>query len=137
MSVTVIAASAEEPLLNVRRVGQPKIAGAPEERGQVQYLSADGQFASGIWEGDAGRYEIASYPVDEMCVLLSGRLIVSAAGGEERTIGPGEAFVIPQGFTGSWILLEPCRKLFATYGTTEVVRFITGGRRNQKKGVAR
>ena len=35
--------------------------------------------------------------------------------GHSWTFGPGDAFLVPSGFSGTWETLEPARKFYAIY----------------------
>jgi uncharacterized cupin superfamily protein len=44
---------------------------------------------------------------------VAGRARLTEAGGEAQDFGPGDAFVIPRGFEGTWETVEPVRKIYA------------------------
>jgi uncharacterized cupin superfamily protein len=77
-----------------------------------QYTGGDGSFFCGVWASTPGSWKI-SYTEEEFCVLLSGRARLTDAEGEVSEFGPGDAFVIPSGFEGTWETLEPMKKLYA------------------------
>lgn len=72
-------------------------------------------FYAGTWESEVGAWRVA-YDEEELCVLLVGRVRLTEDGGMPREFGPGEAFVIPSGFSGVWETLEPLRKIYAIAG---------------------
>ncbi|WP_202974436.1 cupin domain-containing protein [Brevibacterium casei] len=73
---------------------------------------------AGRWVGEPGWVEFDSWPYREFCVIVSGRVAVESSDGTQRfEYGPGDAFTIPQGFSGRWVTLEPTRKVFI--GVTE------------------
>jgi uncharacterized cupin superfamily protein len=76
--------------------------------------SPDGRFHVGEWSSGVGAWRIA-YTETELCHLLAGVVRLSAASGEARTYRAGDSFVIASGFTGTWEVLEACRKLYAIY----------------------
>ena len=47
--------------------------------------------------------------------ILSGDLVITGDDGSRRTFRAGDAFVPPAGFTGTWEIIEPARKLYAYY----------------------
>ncbi len=51
----------------------------------------------------------------EFCRLVAGVIVVRGDDGSERTFRAGDAFVSPAGFTGTWDVLEPAKKLYAFY----------------------
>ncbi|MCY1460877.1 hypothetical protein D9M71_784720 [compost metagenome] len=44
--------------------------------------------------------------------MVSGRIRISDESGQASEFGPGDACVIPAGFTGLFQVLEPVRKYF-------------------------
>jgi hypothetical protein len=47
--------------------------------------------------------------------ILSGRMTVTADGGEPFEIGPGDTAVFPLGWTGTWQIHETIRKLYVIF----------------------
>lgn len=66
----------------------------------------------GYWSGSAGSVSFDSWPYNELCIILKGRVRVEAAEGGSKDFGAGESFLIPQGFSGVWHTLEPTEKIF-------------------------
>ena len=75
---------------------------------------SSGRFSSGIWQSEIGKWRIA-YTEEEYCRILEGTSIISDAQGAEVTVAAGESFVIPRGFSGTWEVVEPTRKIYAIY----------------------
>ncbi|MEU8195798.1 cupin domain-containing protein [Microbispora amethystogenes] len=69
-------------------------------------------FTGGYWTGEPGSVRFDSWPYDEICFILKGRVAVQDDSGRRKEFGPGESFHIPQGFRGDWITLEPSEKVF-------------------------
>ncbi|GAA2209008.1 hypothetical protein GCM10009850_044660 [Nonomuraea monospora] len=69
-------------------------------------------FTGGYWTGEPGAVRFDSWPYDEICVILKGRVAVRDPAGRSKEFGAGEAFYIPQGFQGDWITVEPSEKVF-------------------------
>jgi uncharacterized cupin superfamily protein len=84
------------------------LAGTPASRLWVQYEGPEG-LAAGEWEATPGKWRI-TYTEWEWMVLLSGRCIVTGDDGTVIEAGPGDAFVIEPGFTGTWEVTETMRK---------------------------
>lgn len=66
----------------------------------------------GYWVGEPGSVAFDSWPYNELCVILSGRVAVEDSTGVRLEWGAGESFQIPQGFSGVWHTLEPTEKVF-------------------------
>lgn len=90
------------------------VAGKPESLTWNFYASPDGRFFSGIWESGPGAWRIA-YTEHEFCNILEGVSRITPDGGETVTLRPGDAFVIPAGFTGIWEVVVRTRKQYAIY----------------------
>ena len=67
---------------------------------------------AGFWEGTPGRVAFDSWPYNEICVILRGRVGIEDSDGRMSEFGAGDAFVVPAGFRGAWHTLEPTEKIF-------------------------
>ena len=90
------------------------VAGDPVQRAQTLFKSADGRFNSGIWTAEPGTWRVL-FPESEFCHLLEGVIVVRGDDGSETTFKAGDAFLTPSGFTGTWEILEPAKKFYASY----------------------
>lgn len=101
---------AGEPIVDHPRP-ERLVRGNPARRTWNLYDDPAGRVSVGIWACEPGAWRVA-YPVggDEYCLILEGRVRLSDDDGGSREFGPGDAFVIPGGFTGVWDTLEPLRK---------------------------
>ena len=88
--------------------------GQPACRYASAFTSRDGHFDVGLWEGTPGSWEVA-YTENEVCLLLAGRVRLTARTGEIAEFSAGEAFLVPAGFQGEFAVLESARKLYAIY----------------------
>lgn len=115
MSPPVIILSSQTPAGEPYRPAAEKIrSGDPVQTVVNGFSSTDGRFNCGVWSGEVGCWSV-SFTENEFCLLLSGRVRVQSEGGESWAFGPGDAFVMPAGFIGSWEVLEPARKYYAVY----------------------
>lgn len=89
-------------------VGEP-----PKETGHNFFTNEAGNLTAGVWEATAYREEIDNCPVDELMVVLEGSVTITDADGETQTFRPGDAFVMPKGFKGTWKNTETMRKFYA------------------------
>ena len=71
--------------------------------------SADGKLFAGIWEATPGKWRIA-YEEWEYCRILEGVSIIADENGNERTVRPGDGFILRPGFTGTWQVIETTSK---------------------------
>lgn len=115
-----------EHLPVIERPAECTIPDAPVERGRILFLSPDGSFACGIWQGEAGIIPIARYPVNEFCTLLEGEVVLEDINGKKRIFHAGDHFLIPEGFQGSWTMPVKSKKLFVCGGKPEQMAFLLG-----------
>ena len=90
------------------------LQGKPRQTVWNHYAEPTAQFFSGIWESTPGKWRVR-YSEHEFCHLLSGRLVIVADDGAIYRYGPGDTFVVPAGFSGTWEVLETARKLYCIY----------------------
>ena len=67
------------------------------------------KLCAGEWEATVGKWRIA-YAEWEYVRMLSGHCVLTGDDGTTITAGPGDAFVIEPGFTGTWEVTVPMRK---------------------------
>lgn len=112
---TVTAFSDHTPDAEPYRPAADRIqAGDPVQRAWNHFASPDGRFNAGVWEGAPGRWAV-QFTETEFCHLLAGKVKVTDGHNQSRIFQAGDSFVMPSGFTGTWEVLEPCRKLYAVY----------------------
>ncbi|MGE0239172.1 MAG: cupin domain-containing protein [Parvibaculaceae bacterium] len=90
-------------------------ASASPEWKEVEYRFFEGLDASltgGYWTGEAGKVSFEAWPYTEMCSILSGRVALCDTRGQKLEFGPGDGFIVPKGWAGSWITLERTSKIF-------------------------
>lgn len=69
--------------------------------------------AAGVWSCPPGAWRIAFAPgSDEFFHIIEGRIRITDTNGLARDFGPGDACVIPGGFTGLFEVIETVRKHF-------------------------
>lgn len=67
--------------------------------------------SSGLWDCEPGAWNIAfAKGKDEFFHVISGRLRITDASNVAREFGPGDAGIIPAGFTGVFEVLAHVRK---------------------------
>lgn len=90
------------------------LAGNPTQKVGNYYTDAGNQFSCGIWSSTRGKWRV-SYTEHEFCHILAGRIVVTSTSGERMEFRVGDSFVVPSGFSGTWEVLEDCRKLYAIF----------------------
>jgi uncharacterized protein len=90
------------------------LAGTPEQIVRNYFSDATGQFHSGLWSSTPGKWRIR-YSESEFCCLTRGRVALANTAGQRWEFGPGEGFVVPAGFEGTWQVIEDCTKFYAIF----------------------
>ena len=90
------------------------LAGRPEHRVWNYFTDSTQTFFAGRWSGTRGKWRVR-YTENELCVITAGRVVITSDAGIAGTFGPGDAFVIPAGFAGTWEVLEDCEKVYAIF----------------------
>ncbi|WP_079418129.1 cupin domain-containing protein [Thiomonas intermedia] len=90
------------------------LRGNPQQLAWNHYSDGTGQFSAGIWQGEPGAWRVRYDPhEEEFCVLLEGRMTLTADDGAAQTFQAGDAFVVPGGFSGIWENHTRVRKHYA------------------------
>ena len=79
---------------------------------EFRAFELDNGSLGGLWRGEPGQVSFDSWPYTEVCVLLSGHIAIEDESGGRRDFHDGAAFVIPEGFRGTWITVRPTEKIF-------------------------
>lgn len=90
------------------------IAGNPQLEVRNFFADDSQQFFAGRWSASRGKWRIR-YTENELCVMTSGQVVLESASGERSSFGPGDAFVVPAGFVGTWEVIEDCSKIYAIF----------------------
>jgi uncharacterized cupin superfamily protein len=90
------------------------LAGNPQQVVRNHFSDATQQFHSGVWSSTVGKWRIR-YSESEFCCLTRGRVALENQAGQRWEFGPGEGFVVPAGFEGTWQVIEDCTKFYAIF----------------------
>ena len=93
------------------------IAGNPRQTLWMQYTDPTGQFCTGIWRGEPGKWRI-HYTEEEFCQMTEGVSILTNDAGETFTLRAGDSFVVPKGFSGTWEVVVTSTKRFVIFEAT-------------------
>jgi len=109
-TLVVFDPSGIEPAIN-----SPFFAGVVEGNPQTQtvrlYGGRDVGTSAGIWRATKGTFKM-DYQVWEFCHVVSGRCVITPAGGAAVTFGSGDSFICEKGLQGTWQILEDMTKHF-------------------------
>jgi len=92
------------------------LAGNPVETGHVYFKDAGGEMSARVWECTACTSEIASQPMHEFCLILSGEATITDGDGTAQTFKAGDSFLIPMCTKNTWHIPETVRKYFVLFG---------------------
>ena len=88
------------------------LVGDPGETIHTPFTNVQGNVTAGVWECSPCKEEIERYGVDELCAVFSGSVTITNADGHAETFGPGDSFVMPQDFKGTWHITETLKKFW-------------------------
>ncbi len=92
---------------------QHVLEGDPQEREYLFLAAPDGSYTVGVWAAQPYTERIDSYPGDECCHVIRGRVTLTDADGSARTFTEGDTFTVEAGWAGEWRVDEPFMKYFA------------------------
>jgi uncharacterized cupin superfamily protein len=90
------------------------LAGHPEQRIWNFFADPTQQFFAGRWSSTQGTWRVR-YTENELCVIVGGKVVLTSDAGARHAFGPGDAFIVPAGFCGSWEVTEDCTKIYAIF----------------------
>lgn len=107
-SLTVFSGASTQPELDRPRPDR-LVSGNPSRTTWNHYEYSG--VSAGLWECEVGAWRIAfADDKDEFFHVIEGQIRITDADGIAKEFGPGDACVIPGGFTGLFEVLEPVRK---------------------------
>ena len=90
----------------------PPDESAPGEYCVTPFVGANEKLIAGIWSADPHSQDFAEYPMDEVCVVLSGKITLTEAGKESEIFSTGDVFGIKKGTCVNWTQEPGTRKIF-------------------------
>lgn len=95
------------------------LSGDPRQSGRVDVSDQEGALFAGVWECTQGsfRYE---YTFTELATILKGSIAVTDSGGVRHELGVGDSFLVRQGETVTWEVLEDMRKSYFLFAEVAV-----------------
>ena len=75
-------------------------------------LASTDKLETGVWSCSQGGWTIESFSVNEVMVLLAGRLRLTASDGTVTELSKGDMFFLPKGWSGRWDTLEDMQKAY-------------------------
>jgi uncharacterized protein len=90
------------------------LSGAPEHTARNYFSNRSGTLFAGVWESTPGRWRVR-YTETEFCHIVRGTVVIEDDDGRRWTFKAGDSFVIASGFSGTWQVIEPLRKLYVIH----------------------
>jgi len=90
------------------------LTGAPTERLNNVFTNTKENFFCGVWESTTGKWNL-DYTEDEFCYLIEGKAILTDSDGHSEVLNPGDGFVIPAGYKGTWETIGSAKKFYSIY----------------------
>ena len=87
------------------------VEGDPVQSGRFDSGGLGMRTMTGVWACTEGSFEY-TYPGDEICTLLEGRIRLVSADGESHEFTAGDTFYNSKGEVWNWTVIEPVRKIF-------------------------
>jgi len=81
-----------------------------------RYKSVDGLLEASVKKYERITLELRNWPIDEVMYFVKGNVELTDASGKSQVYGPGDAIVIPRGFSGRWRQLNSIEMFTVTYG---------------------
>lgn len=97
--------------------------GSPITRGGVSiptrdyrsWINNDGSIETGIWECETGTFPSGFDNYGEMIYIIQGEMVCTPNGGQPFTMSEGDSCTFPKGWTGTWEVKRPIRKLYTVW----------------------
>lgn len=112
MNPKVIFGNVEALLANMVEDDPPAniVAGDPKTM-YGELLSQDG-LDVGVWRCTVGSFVVEDYSIDEVMLLLSGKMRLTDTEGNAKELSKGDLFFIPKGWNGRWDVIEDMEKVY-------------------------
>ena len=114
MSTTIVRLDGEVDADVSEPPAERLLVGHPQLQVRNFFTDTSQQFFAGRWSATRGKWRVR-YTENELCVMTAGRVVIENERGERASFGPGDAFVVPAGFSGTWEVLEDCSKVYAIF----------------------
>ncbi len=92
------------------------VSGDPHHETDMHFTSPDGILTAGVWTSTPGKWHVFR-DKDEYCYIVSGHCALIHEDGTRREFRQGSSFLIPDGFSGYWEVIETTTKHFVIRNT--------------------
>ena len=84
-------------------------------RDHRSWINPDGSIETGIWECDAGAFRSRFADYGEMIYIVQGEMVCTSDDGASFTLAEGDSCTFPRGWSGTWNVIRPIRKLYTVW----------------------
>jgi len=98
--------------MDLKHVGQRDGADQGDPQVSAHVIFNDGSIHVGVWECEPGGWPIVDRTDCETATIVSGKGVITDAGGAEQLLGPGSVVTLPKGWSGRWDITETLRKVY-------------------------
>lgn len=95
------------------------LAGDPRQSGRLDVAGEDGSLYAGVWECTRGSFRV-TYPFTELATILAGHIVVTDDTGGRHELRVGDSWLVRQGETVTWEIVEDMRKSYFLFIEAEV-----------------
>ncbi|TCT09549.1 cupin domain-containing protein [Paralcaligenes ureilyticus] len=88
------------------------VAGNPEQKLWPLYEDAPTGQRAGVWESEAGSWQVEISGYTEFCVLTEGSVAVVDENQTEHLLEAGDSLVMQDGFRGVWKVADRVKKYY-------------------------
>ena len=85
---------------------------SPGEYCVTPFFGENEKFFAGIWSADPHSQDFDEYPMDEVCVVLAGKITLTETGKSPEVFTTGDVFGIKRGTPVNWTQEPGTRKIF-------------------------
>ena len=90
---------------------------APGEYCVTPFFGENEKFFAGIWSADPHSQDFDEYPMDEVCVVLTGKITLTEVGKAPEVFTTGDAFGLKKGTALNWTQDPDTRKILVILET--------------------
>lgn len=83
-----------------------------QESSITAWSGSEGRVRVGLWEVERGSFRATRVDHHEIFYVLSGRATLQPDEGPAVEVEAGDLYVTPCGWSGTWTVTEPLRKLY-------------------------
>lgn len=87
------------------------LQGDPHHESTIFFADAADEMVAGTWTSTPGKWRAFTHR-DEFCYIVSGHVRLISDDGMIQSFQTGDAFLIPNGFSGYWEVIETTTKHF-------------------------